>query len=127
MGGGGVDLATHYTMSGHSTTELYLVLRRKEENILFNDALNTFYLRLYGVSRSSREEIRFHRYMSYSFRLAAKHFLYAPSHREDNTFHGLWYTSCGAMAGTRNNWMGLPLEIDPATHRTMSGRSKMEF
>ena len=22
---------------------------RKEENILFNDALNTFYLRLYGV------------------------------------------------------------------------------
>ena len=23
--------------------------RRKEENILFNDALNTFYLRLYGV------------------------------------------------------------------------------
>ena len=25
--------------------------RRKEGNVLFNDALNTFYLRLYGVGR----------------------------------------------------------------------------
>ena len=28
---------------------LYLKERRKERNVLFNDALNTFYLRLYGV------------------------------------------------------------------------------
>ena len=26
-----------------------IVLNRKEGNVLFNDALNTFYLRLYGV------------------------------------------------------------------------------
>ena len=26
-----------------------LILERKEGNVLFNDALNTFYLRLYGV------------------------------------------------------------------------------
>ena len=26
-----------------------IVIRRKEGNVLFNDALNTFYLRLYGV------------------------------------------------------------------------------
>ena len=27
----------------------FLLLREKERNVLFNDALNTFYLRLYGV------------------------------------------------------------------------------
>ena len=41
-------------------------------NVLFNDALNTFYLRLYGVSTTQivREETCSH-HMSYSFRLAA--------------------------------------------------------
>ena len=40
--------------------------------------------------------------MGYSFRLAARVLLYA-SHRQDSTYHGLWYTSCGALAGTRNS------------------------
>ena len=30
----------------------------------------------------------------------SKGFLYAPSHRQDNTYHGLCYTSRGALAGT---------------------------
>ena len=34
--------------SQHDTL-LYLFRTRKEGNVLFNDALNTFYLRLYGV------------------------------------------------------------------------------
>ena len=29
-----------------------------------------------------------------------------PSHRQDNTYHGLCYTSRGALAGTRNSSMG---------------------
>ena len=36
--------------------------------------------------------------------------LYAQSHRQDSTYHGLCYTSCGALAGTRNNSMGPPHE-----------------
>ena len=87
---------------------------RKEGNVLFNDALNTFYLRLYGVthmvkdhSDSKREETRC-RHMGYSFRLAAMVLLYASSHRQDNTYHGLCYTSRGALAGTRNSSMGPP-------------------
>ena len=32
--------------------------------------------------------------------------LYAPSHRQDNTYHGLCCTSSGALAGTRNISMG---------------------
>ena len=38
--------------------------------------------------------------------LFPKALLYAPSHRQDNTYHGLWYTSRGALAGTRNISMG---------------------
>ena len=41
--------------------------------------------------------------MSYSFRLAARVLLYASSHRQDNTYNGVCYTSCGALAGTRNS------------------------
>ena len=34
--------------------------------------------------------------------LTARVLLYAPSHRQDNTYLGLCYTSRGALAGTRN-------------------------
>ena len=46
------------------------------------------------------------RHIGYSFRLTARVRLYAPSHRQDNRYHGLCYTSCGALAGTRNSSMG---------------------
>ena len=69
-----------------------------------------------------REETRCH-HIGYSSRLAARVLLYASSHRQDNTYHGLCYTSCGALAGTRNSPMGPPWRIDPTTHRTMSERS----
>ena len=36
-----------------------------------------------------------------SFRLTARVLLYAPSHRQDGTYHRLCYTSRGALAGTR--------------------------
>ena len=35
-------------------------------------------------------------------------FLYASSHRQDDTYHGLCYASCGALAGTKNSSMGPP-------------------
>ena len=44
----------------------------------------------------------------YSFLLAARVLLYASSHRQDNTYHSLCYTSRGALAGTRNSSMGPP-------------------
>ena len=59
-------------------------------------------------------------HMGYSFRLAARVLLYAPSHRQDSTYHGLWYTSHGALAGTRKSSMGPPWRIDPMIHRTRS-------
>ena len=107
----------------------------KEGNVLFNDTLNTFYLRLYGeremfylTTHSThfiygymasdiwlrtilivRKETRC-RHIGYSYRLTARVLLYAPSHRQDNTYHSLCYTSRGALAGTRNSSMGPPHE-----------------
>ena len=87
------------------------LLPNKEGNVLFNNALNTFYLRLYGVRHmvkdySDREKTHC-RHMGYSFRLAARVLLYASSHIQDNIYHGLCYTSRGALDGTRNSPMSL--------------------
>ena len=53
--------------------------------------------------------------MGYSFRLAPRVLLCAPSQRQDSIYHGLWYTSRGALAGTRNSSMG-PHEDDDDGH-----------
>ena len=47
-------------------------------------------------------------YMGSSFRLSARVHLYAPSHRQDSTYHGICYISRGALAGTRNSSKGPP-------------------
>ena len=133
------DLTTHsthfiysYMVSDHLDSERgnLLPLHGKEGNVLLNDALNTFYLWLYGVgymvkdhSDSERGEETCCCHMGYSFRLAARVVLYAPSHRQDGTYHSLWYTSRGTLAGTRNSSMGPQWMIDPTTQRTMSERS----
>ena len=49
-------------------------------------------------------------HIGYSFRLTARVLLYAPSDRQDSTYHSLCYTSHGALAGTRNSSMGPPHE-----------------
>ena len=63
----------------------------------------------------------------YSFQLPARVLLYAPSHRQDNTYHSLCYSTRGALAGTRNISMGPPHEgssDDPLHHeRTLLPRS----
>ena len=41
---------------------------------------------------------------------SARVLLYAPSHRQDNTYNSLCYTSRGALAGMRNSSMGPPHE-----------------
>ena len=51
----------------------------KEGNILFNDAINTFYLWLYGIRHVVKDQSNICRHMGISFRLAARVLLYAPS------------------------------------------------
>ena len=50
------------------------------------------------------------RHIGYSYRLKARVLLYASSHRQDNTYLGIWCTSRGALAGTRNSSMSPPHE-----------------
>ena len=48
-----------------------------------------------------REETCYCHYMGYSFRLTVRGLLYAPSYRQDSTYHSLCYTSRGALADYR--------------------------
>ena len=76
--------------------------------ILFNDAFNTFYLRLYGVghmvkdhSDTEREETRC--CPSYFFRVPARDHLYATS--KDRIAHTMAFVT---LVGTRNSSVGPP-------------------
>ena len=76
----------------------------KEGNALFNDALNTFYLWLYGIKHMVKDHSDSERgtpLPSYGllFPIAARVLLYASSHIQNNTYHDLCYTSRGALAG----------------------------
>ena len=94
-----IDIKSQFIFLLHILSLIFV--RRKAGNVLFNDALNTFYLRLYGVG---------HMVKDHSFRLTARVLLYAPSHRQDSTYHSLCYTSRGALAGMRNSSMDPPHE-----------------
>ena len=50
--------------------------------------------------------------MGYSFRLAARVLLYAPSNRQDSTYNGLCYTSRGALDGTRKFLFEMPINLN---------------
>ena len=74
-----------------------------EGNVIINDALNTFYLRLYGGTHMVKDHSDSERGNPLPphgllFPISSKG-LYASSHRQDNTYHSLYYTSSGALAG----------------------------
>ena len=88
------------------------ITREKERDIFYLTTHSTHFINGYMASDIwlrtiliVRKETRC-RHIGYSYRLTARILLYAPSHRQDNTYHGLCYTSRGALAGTRNSSMG---------------------
>ena len=90
---------------------------------MFYLTTHTTHFSLYGIEHmvkdhsEATEEICSHHLMDYSFRLAVKDFLCVPFHREDSTYNGLCYTSCGAFI------MGNIL----MTYHTMGGYSTTEL
>ena len=82
------------------------IYRRTQHILFYGYMTSDIWLRTILIVRN---ETRC-RHIGYSFRLTARVLLYAPSHRQDNTYHGLCYTSRGALAGTRNSSMGPPHE-----------------
>ena len=95
----------------------------KEGNVLFKDALNTFYVWLYDITHMVKNHSDSERRNSLpphglSFLLAARVILYAPSHKQDSTYHSLCCSSRGALAEMRSSSIGPPWMIDPTTHHT---------
>ena len=100
----------------HIKEPLLLIRKEGRKDIFYLTTHSTHFI--YGYMASDiwlrtilivREETRC-RHIGYSFRLAARVLLYAPSHRQDSTYHDLCYTSRGALAGTRSSSMGSPHE-----------------
>ena len=98
------------------TTHLtHFIYGYMEGNVLFNDALNALFIYgYYGIGHMVKDHSDSERGNPLPphellFPINSKgSFFYAPSHRQDNTYNGLWYTSRGALAGTRNSSIGLP-------------------
>ena len=104
-------------ISYHYQTTLHDCRGRMREREMFYLTMHSTHF-IYGYMASDiwlrtilivRKETRC-RHIGYSYRLAARVLLYAPSHIQDSTYHGLCYTSRGALAGTRNSSMGPPHE-----------------
>ena len=95
--------------SGVSGFSFSLSEGRKEMFYLTTHSTHFIYGYMADTILIVREETRC-RHIGYSYRLAARVLLYAPSHRQDSTYHGLCYTCRGALAGTRNSSMGPPHE-----------------
>ena len=83
--------------------------REREREMFYLTTHSTHFIYGYMTILIVRKETRC-RHIGYSYRVTARVLLYAPSHRQDNTYHGLCYTSRGALAGTRNSSMGPPHE-----------------
>ena len=99
-----------------NTTGMRLQHSEREREMCYLTMHSTHFI--YGYMASNiwlrtipivRKETRC-RHIGCSYRLTARVLLYAPSHRQDNTYHGLCYTSCGALAGMRNSSIGPPHE-----------------
>ena len=77
----------------------------QEGNVLFNNALNTFYLQLNTVVHIIMDHKEYYHSL---FSITSK-----GSYRQDSTYHDLCYTSCEALAGMINSSMAPPGGIDP--------------
>ena len=78
---------------------------------MFYLTTHILYMVIYGVEHSNSETGNLLLLALYELHIPNSNkvlFLYAPSHRQDSTYHGLCYTSCGALAGVVNSSMGPP-------------------
>ena len=112
MGGGGASSIKHKVISMIK----YWLCSIREREMFYLTTHSTHFIYGYVVSDIwlrtiliVRKETRC-RHIGYCYRLTARAILYAPSHRQDSTYHDLCYTSRGALAGTRNSSMGPPTQ-----------------
>ena len=115
-----------YLFNNTHNTFLLMVLPGREREMFYLTTHSTHFI--YGYMPSDiwlrtilivRKETHC-RHIGYSYRLTARVLLYAQSHIQDNTYHGLCYTSRGALAGTRNSSMGRYYQCQTHDHEELS-------
>ena len=89
-------VSTHF-IYGYMASDIWQKTTPKERNVLFNDSLNTFYLRLYGVGHMAKDHSEGRKCFNDSLNrkdhsdnerkpaaaiLSSRVILYAPSHRQ---------------------------------------------
>ena len=68
-----------------------------------------------------KEETSCFHSMDYTLLLIARDILYAPSHRQDNTYHDFCYTICGSLVEMGKSLKIIPLRrFDPVTKTLQS-------
>ena len=82
--------------------EFFFNLTTHSTHFIYDYMASDIWLRTILIVRKETRS----RHIGYSYRLTAIVLLYAPSHRQDSTYHGLCYTSRGALVGTRYSSMG---------------------
>ena len=92
-----ISVVAHFRLSHGREREMFY-LKTHSTHFIYGYMASDIWLRIILIMR---KETRC-RHIGYSYRLTARVLLYAPSHRQDSTYHGLCYTSRGALAGTRN-------------------------
>ena len=104
---------------------------RKRGNALFNDTLNTFYLRLYRVKYFVEDHSARQEPTTATTRGTLSHqqqgFFHMHHPRQDSTYHSLCYTNHGTLVGVRISSMSPPWGINPTTHHIMIGHSTIEL
>ena len=113
-----------------STPNLFWTIARRSVDVKTLLA-NIDVLRLYTKHQTQNGDVHQNShiniyFMGFSFRLAARVLLYAPSHRQNIKYSGLSYTNRGALTWMRNSSVGPAWRIDSMTHHTMCECSIME-
>ena len=91
----------------HDNGQLIQSDRKGKEVFYLTTHSTHFYLVIWCQTYGGGPFSCYRHYMGYSFQVTARDHVYAPpSHRQAITHHGIWDTSHGALAGTRNSSMG---------------------
>ena len=107
-------IASDFSVSGEREREFFY-LTTHSTHFIYGYMASDIWLRTILIVRKETRCC----HIGYSYPLTARVLLYAPSHRQDNTYHSLYYTSRGALAGTRNTVSGYEItKIQCNLHNT---------
>ena len=106
--------------------------RKEGRDILLNNTLRTFYYDYIGIRHMVKNHIdseagnpvpSFHGLL---FSVGSKGSFYALYHRQDNTYHNLLYTICGALVGMGKTQMSRTKEMVQSCDLNTLGKGSID-